>query len=313
MSPGKIGLILLALACVVLTLTNASLIASKPPGALTLIAHRGITQPETGGGPCPARHIAADSGHAYVENTILSMRGAMAYGARGFLIDVRRSGDGHAIVFRDATLDCRTDGTGRVADRPLAYLKGLDPGYGYSPDGGRTFPFRGRSIGAMPTAAEVIRAFPDKILIFAMAEAADADALAAAFREAGVAPGERHGFAGPPEALARLRGLTQGGWTVDPAASDACLDAYRRTGWTSIVPAACPGATLILPRQGGWTLWGWPYRFMGRMAGAGARTLIADPDLTGLTEPEQLGEVPHHYHGMLLIDDMVDVGGSLRR
>jgi glycerophosphoryl diester phosphodiesterase len=313
MSPGKIGLILFALACVALTLLNASLIAPKPPGELILIAHRGITQPEgPSGAPCPARHIAADSGHAYVENTILSMRGAMAYGARGFALDVRRSADGHAIVFRDETLDCRTDGTGRIADRPLAYLKGLDAGFGYSPDGGRTFPLRGRSIGAIPTAAEVLRAFPDKILIFVMAVPADADALAAAFGEAGVTAGDRHGFAGPPEALARIATLAPGGWTVDPAASDACLGAYRRTGWTSFVPAACQGTTLILPRTGEWTLWGWPYRFLARMAGADARTLIAEPGLTGLDDPEQLSEVPRHYHGMLLVDDMVDVGGSLR-
>ena len=56
---------------------------------------------------------------------------------------------------------------------------------------------------------------------------------------------------------------------IDPAASETCLSAYRRTGWTSLAPDNCRGATLILPRDGAWTLWGWPYRFLDRMAGAG--------------------------------------------
>lgn len=317
MRPGRIILAPVALASIVLTCMNASLIAPKPPGALILIAHRGAAQPVDpagGGDGCPARHIRADSGHAYIENTILSMRGALAYGASGFALDVQRSADGHAMIFRDAALDCRTNGTGRLADRPLAYLKRLDVGFGYSPDGGRDFPLRGRGAGAMPTAAEVIRAFPDKLLIFSLREPADADAMVAAFRAAGIPIGDRHGFAGPPPALARLRALTASGWTVDPAASEACLSSYRRTGWTGFVPAACRGVTLILPRQGEWTLWGWPYRFLDRMAGAGARTLIAGAggDLAGLDQPEQLGEVPRHYHGMLMIEDIVDVGGSLR-
>ena len=73
----------------------------------------------------------------------------------------------------------------------------------------------------------------------------------------------------------------------------------------------------MVPREGGWTLWGWPYRFLNRLAGAGARFLIVGERdgtrLTGLTRPEQLGEVPRHYRGMLLIEDMFDVGRSLQR
>ena len=52
------------------------------------------------------------------------------------------------------------------------------------------------------------------------------------------------------------------------------------------------------------------------MGGAHARLLIAGDDdggaLTGLDQPEQLGEVPRHYRGMLLIEDMWHVGQALR-
>lgn len=318
MKRARIGLVLLALACVALTLLNASLIAPKPQGQLVIIAHRGTAQlvdPAAAGEACPARRIRADSGHTYIENTIFSMRGAVAYGASGFALDVQVSADGHAMVFRDAALDCRTDGSGRLAERPLAYLKRLDVGHGYSADGGRTFPLRGQGVGAMPSAAEAIRAFPRAPLLFKLHQPAAADALIAAFREARVPIGDRHGFAGTPEALARLRALTPAGWVLDRQAGEACLTAYRRFGWSGIMPGRCRDATILFPPQGDWTLWGWPYRFLDRMGGARVRTLmVADPAadaLSGLDQPDQLGEVPLHYRGLLLIDDMFDVGRSL--
>ena len=318
MRTGRLALLLLALAAVALSLLNASWLAPTPPGRLTVLAHRGTAQMPAEGAPadCPARRVRPIV-HTYIENTIFSMQGAIAYGAGGFLLDVRPSADGHAMIFRDERLDCRTDGSGRVAERGLDYLKRLDVGHGYSADGGATFPLRGRGVGAMPTAAEVIRALPRRRLVFALHEPGAADAIVRAFRETGTAIGEDHGFAGPPEALARLRALTQGGWLVEPAASEACLDGYRRTGWLGIVPERCRGVTLILPRRGGWTLWGWPYRLLDRMAGAGARFLILGDgpagSLVGLDRPEQLGEVPRDYRGMLLIEDMHDVGRALSR
>ena len=53
------------------------------------------------------------------------------------------------------------------------------------------------------------------------------------------------------------------------------------------------------------------------MAGAGARTIVtksaAGEALAGLDEPEQLGEVPRDYRGMLLIEDMYVTGRALER
>jgi len=315
---GRVALIAVAVAAVILSIVNASWTASRPAGALVLVAHRGVAQPydRATAGACPARNIAGTD-HRFIENTIFSMQRAISYGARGLALDVRASADGQAMIFRDADLACRTNGTGRVADRPLAYLRGLDIGYGYSPDGGRTFPLRGRGVGGMPVAEEVLQAFPSETLIFTLSEPRDADALVAAFARAGVAIGPRHGFAGSPAARARLRQLTQAGWTLDPAASDACLSGYRAWGWLGIVPESCRGATVVIPRHGAWTFWGWPYRFFNRLAGAGARMFIegdaGEGELVGLERPEQLGEVPHDYRGLLLIEDMYNVGRSLRR
>jgi glycerophosphoryl diester phosphodiesterase len=318
MRPGRIALLLVALAAVGLSLVNASWLAPAPAGVLTLIAHRGVAQPfdRATAGACPARNIAGTD-HRFIENTLFSMQGAVAYGARGLALDVHASADGQAMIFRDEDLACRTDGTGRVDARPLAYLRGLDVGYGYSPDGGRSYPLRGRGVGGMPIAEEVLRAFPTSTLIFTLSAPRDADALVAAFGRAGVAIEPRIGFAGSPDALARLRHLTSAGWTLDPRASDACLSGYRARGWLGIVPESCHGATILIPRRGEWTFWGWPYRFLDRLGGAGARLFIEGDaeggDLVGLERPEQLGEVPHDYRGLLLIEDMYAVGRALQR
>jgi glycerophosphoryl diester phosphodiesterase len=60
------------------------------------------------------------------------------------------------------TVDCRTNGTGVTRRQTLVYLKSLDIGHGYTADGGKTFPFRGKGIGLMPTLREVLAAFPDR-------------------------------------------------------------------------------------------------------------------------------------------------------
>ena len=308
-----------AAVAILLSVMNASWIAPQPKGSLALIAHRGIGQPvdrsRARPGECDARAIRA-SGHNFIENTQFSMQSALRFGARGLLLDVHASADGHGVVFRDASLECRTNGAGRIADHPLAYLKTLDVGFGYSPDGGRTFPLRGRGYAGMMTVDEVLRNFGHLPLIFHLADARAAEAAVAGFAGAGRKIGPGNGFIGDAAALARLRQLTQEGWTLDNAASRSCLSGYRLTGWLGIVPARCRGVTLHIPYDGGWTLWGWPYRLIDRMEGLDVRYFLSlDPDgpLVGLEQADQLGDVPHDYTGMLLIEDMHDVGRAVVR
>ncbi len=173
------------------------------------------------------------------------------------------------------------------------------------------------ALGGMLTVEEVLHAFGREQLIFDLADARAAEAAVAAFARSGTAIGRSHGFAGPPAALARLRQLTPDGWVLDRAASEACLAGYRRTGWLGLVPAACRGRTLHVPYDGAWTLWGWSYRFLDRMAGVDARLFMSgEPDgpaLVGLEAPEQFGEIGRAMTGFLLIEDMHDVGRALVR
>jgi glycerophosphoryl diester phosphodiesterase len=198
-------------------------------------------------------------------------------------------------------------------------LKKLDIGFGYTPDKGASFPLRGRGVGAMPTVEEVLRYVPAAGIVFAFTsdDPADADALVAAFRGAEVSIEGKYGFAGPPAVTARLSRLSPGAWTWDPKASQACLGDYVRTGWTSFLPASCRDTSLILPIDQRWKIWGWPYRFLDRIAKAKSRILIFGPagqrELRGLDQPEQYDQVPANFHGYLFVEDIWTMGPSLRR
>ncbi|HZG44606.1 MAG TPA: glycerophosphodiester phosphodiesterase, partial [Longimicrobium sp.] len=67
---------------------------------------------------------------------------------------------GECVVIHDAQVDRTTDGSGDVAGFTLDELQRLDAGYRYTPDGGRTFPFRDTGV-RISTLREVLDALPD--------------------------------------------------------------------------------------------------------------------------------------------------------
>jgi glycerophosphoryl diester phosphodiesterase len=81
-------------------------------------------------------------------------------GADAVETDVRLTRDGVVVCLHDETVDRTTDGSGRVDDLPLEALERLDAGARFTPDGGQTFPWRGRSV-RVPTLATCFRALPE--------------------------------------------------------------------------------------------------------------------------------------------------------
>lgn len=94
------------------------------------------------------------------ENTNTSFEGAVELGYRYIETDVHRTRDGAIVCVHDPTLDRTTDGSGYVWEHTLAELKALDPGYRFTPDGGATFPFRGRGC-EIPTLEEAFALHPE--------------------------------------------------------------------------------------------------------------------------------------------------------
>ena len=112
------------------------------------------------GPPLPRRFGHRGASGTHPENTLASFHAALDKGAGAFELDVHGTADGEIVVFHDATLERTTNGSGPLRERSLAELRELDAGFRFSPEGGRTFPFRGKGI-TIPTLREVCEAFPD--------------------------------------------------------------------------------------------------------------------------------------------------------
>jgi glycerophosphoryl diester phosphodiesterase len=95
----------------------------------------------------------------YPENTMPAFGEAARLRIDGLEMDIRSTAEGVLVVIHDETVDRTTNGAGPVNALNLSALKRLDAGYWWSPDGSRTFPFRGQGI-TIPTLEEVLSAFP---------------------------------------------------------------------------------------------------------------------------------------------------------
>lgn len=303
-------------------LNNSNLFAPPSSGAPVLLAHRGIAQRfDTRGlenDTCTAARMLPPT-HGYLENTIASMRASFAADADVVELDIHPTTDGRFAVFHDWTLDCRTNGHGVTREHSLAELKALDIGYGYTADGGRTFPFRGRGIGLMPSLDEVLAALPDRRLLINIKsnDTAEGEMLAGVLSRL---PPERrarlmvYGGERPIAALRRLRPEVQ---AMSRATLKACLARYVAFGWTGLVPAACRNTIVYAPINLAPWLWGWPDRFLSRMARAGSSVFVIGPyrggDFSsGLDTPEAIARLPRGYSGGVMTDEIGTVAPLLK-
>lgn len=101
------------------------------------------------------------------ENTLGSLRHAASLGVDALEFDLHLARDGDPVLLHDPTLDRTTDAGGPVRDRTSAELSRVNAAYRFSPDGGRSFPFRDRPEG-VPTLREALAAVPDLPLIIEM-------------------------------------------------------------------------------------------------------------------------------------------------
>ncbi|MEU4692421.1 glycerophosphodiester phosphodiesterase family protein [Actinoplanes sp. NPDC023714] len=298
----RIALVVLLAVVAGLWLGNNSTLVSSG-GEPFLMAHRGLAQTfdvaEVQADTCTAQVIHPPS-HQYLENTIASMRAAFEAGADVVEFDVKLTRDGQLAVFHDATLECRTNGTGTIGDHTMDELRRLDIGYGYTADGGATHPFRGKGAGLMPTAAEVLDAFPGRELLIHLknGDAADGEALAAL-----LAPRPQRGLLtvyGEDAAVDAFRAALPDVRATSKAIMKKCLIGYEATGWTGHVPADCHNIQFHLPERVGRFLWGWPNRFVDRMADAGTRVILtADGGdfSAGFDTPADLNRIPDGWSG----------------
>lgn len=316
---GKRLALALALVFVYVSIVNASWLASTPRGSVKLIAnHAAAQQVLPGASNCAATRIEPPL-HHQMEDTQQALYASARLGAQVTVVHVQRTKDEKLVLFPDATLDCRTDGKGRVADHMLAELKALDAGYGYTADGGRTFPLRGTGKGAIPSLDEVLAYKRQPPLLFELGTAGPdlADALLAVLAASGRdVAAKKDAFRGTPATLARIRAKFPQAWTWDEAGAAACGDAYVVQGWLGITPEACRGQTLAIPLGSQLAYAGWPNKLLERMEAVGAHVVVVvaagDGGPRGLDLPEQLGKIPSTFNGYVWVDDIYTVGPALR-
>ncbi|HUU24128.1 MAG TPA: glycerophosphodiester phosphodiesterase family protein [Methyloceanibacter sp.] len=292
-------------------LNNTNLFASRAPGTPVLLAHRGLAQnfdrTNLQSDTCTAERMLPTD-HDYLENTIPSMEAAFDLGADVVEIDVHPTTDGAFAVFHDWRLDCRTEGHGATRDHSLAELKALDVGYGYTADGGKTHPFRGRGEGLMPSLDEVLATFPDRDFLINVKSGDPEEGALLAARLAELYPAQRDRLMayGDERPLSVLRAKTPDIRTLSKPSIKACLMRYIAYGWTGIVPGACKNKFIAVPINVAPWLWGWPDRFLNRMEDAGSRVFVQGDYhggwSTGIDTPEDLARLPEGYSGGILTD-----------
>lgn len=99
------------------------------------------------------------SGHA-PSNTLESHALGLQMGADIMELDVHLTKDGQIVISHDETIDRMSNGKGLIKDMTLAELRKFDFGYGFTPDKGKTYPYRGKGV-TIPTLAEVWEKFPN--------------------------------------------------------------------------------------------------------------------------------------------------------
>jgi glycerophosphoryl diester phosphodiesterase len=109
-----------------------------PGGSVRVIGHRGAA------GFAP-------------ENTLPAIRHAVAVGADAVEVDLHATADGHLVLLHDDAVDRVTGGSGPVESMTLSEARSLDAGYHFTPDRGRTYPFRGAGVH-IPTLEEAMEA-----------------------------------------------------------------------------------------------------------------------------------------------------------
>lgn len=275
-------------------------------GTYKLLAHRGLAQTfdisKVTATTNTARVIDPPQ-HPYLENTMASIAVSFdTYEADVVELDVQRTKDAWLVLFHDADLSERTDGSGPVHDHTLAELRKLDVGYGYTADDGKTYPFRGTGAGMMPEFGEVLAAFPGRDLLIHM-QHGDLETAKILWTYLKDLPSDwrsRMSYYGNEEGLKYLREQDPNARILTANMIKSALLKYELVGWTGYVPAELHHMELHIPIDYARYLWGWPEKFVQRMDAVNTRVVLVEGDgdwSEGFDTPQSLSKVPDGFTG----------------
>ncbi|MCM3090410.1 MULTISPECIES: glycerophosphodiester phosphodiesterase family protein [unclassified Cytobacillus] len=298
-------IIVLLVLGVFMFLNNTSLLTKEKNAEPLLLAHRGMAQTfhmeGITGETCTAERIYEPE-HSFLENTIPSMDAAFEEGADIVELDIQVTKDGQFAVFHDWGLECRTNAKGNTRDYTMEELKKLDIWYGYTADQGKTYPFRGKGIGMMPSLDEVMKEFPEGDLLIHIKSNDPEEGVMLAEYLSMLPPDrlEKLSVYGGDRPIAALKEEMPEMRVMSKATLKECLLPYIGAGWTGYMPEACKNTQVHIPESYTKLLWGWPNKFLNRMDDAGTRVIVVAGDGSwseGFDRPEDLERLPDGYSG----------------
>jgi glycerophosphoryl diester phosphodiesterase len=300
--------LVLVLFLVFVYFNNTTLFTDKRNNKPLLLAHRGLAQTFSMVGiqndTCTAERIYKPD-HPYLENTIASMNVAFQEGADVVEFDVHETKDKQFAVFHDWTLDCRTNVKGVSKDYTMAELKKVDIGYGYTYDQGKTYPFRGKGIGLMPSLTEVLKHFPNKPFLIHIKsnDPKEGELLASYLAKLPKDQQQKLTVYGGDEPIDSLKQILPNMRVMSKATMKSCLLPYLSIGWAGYVPQACENTQLHIPEKIAPWLWGWPNKFLNRMEQVNTRVIIVGGDgsdfSSGFDTPADIKRLPTEYSGWI--------------
>ena len=129
---------------------------------------------------------------------------------------------------------------------------------------------------------------------------------------------DKQGLIGDDAAVAEFKKARPKAWAFSIPAAQACASDYKLSGLWGAMPESCNQGTMLLTMdQVGYTLWGWPNRFLARTGAAGLKVVIAESvegdKITGLTDVNRYGDIANSFNGYIWIDDIEGLGPALKR
>ncbi len=297
-------------------LNNTSLLAHSKPSRPLLFAHRGLgqtfhTEGLTGKTNTATRIFPPE--HPYLENTLASMQAAFDYGADIVEFDIHATADSQLAVFHDATLEYRTNESGLPEEHTLAQLQALDIGYGYTADSGKTYPFRGKGIGLMPSLEQVLNRFPSgSFLIHIKDNSTQVGKLLAKKLKLLTQERLKHisvfGSAVPIEVVKNELPAVN---CLSKESLKKAMMQYEAIGWTGYIPAGMKNTLIFIPEKYTSYIWGWPYRFLNRMERVNTQVILLrdkDENAGGFDNATDLKSLPKNYSGGIWTNRIDKIG-----
>ncbi|WP_019498892.1 hypothetical protein [Pseudanabaena sp. PCC 6802] len=163
-------------------------------------------------------------------------------------------------------------------------LKKLDIGYGYTADGGKTYPFRGKAIALMPTFDEVMQSFPNRKLLVDQKDAFERTIrlLANSLKKYPVQQRQNIYLFSGDEQYALLKQEIPEIQKIFPTRKEAkeCVNQYVKMVFSGNISSSCGRYAIGIPVSYLKYAPGWPGLFLTQARWANLKVYVIDVDTT---------------------------------